>query len=168
MSGQRLALGIATVMTALLLQTTVITRLPLPGGAPDLLLVLVVAFALVEGPVPGMATGFAAGLLADLQSEHELGRLALVYVVIAYLVGLNAFDADRSFVLPFVAVGLASFGAVLLYAAEGTLLGDVRVTGGSVARALATTVPYDVVLTPFVLPLVAGLSRRLDGDLARR
>ena len=46
-------------------------------AAVDLLLVLVVAFALVEGPRSGTLTGFAAGLLADLGADHELGRTAL-------------------------------------------------------------------------------------------
>jgi uncharacterized membrane protein len=57
---RRFLLGATTVVTALLLQSTVLARLPLPGGVPDLLLVLVVAFALVEGPLSGAVTGFVA------------------------------------------------------------------------------------------------------------
>ena len=40
MTVRRFLLSVATVLTALLVQSTVLTRLPLPGGAPDLLLVL--------------------------------------------------------------------------------------------------------------------------------
>jgi rod shape-determining protein MreD len=167
-TGGRFALGAATVLTALLLQTTVVTRLSLPGDAPDLLLVLVVAFALVEGPLSGMVTGFVAGGLADLMSDHAVGRLALAYVIVGYLTGLASDDADRSVLLPFFAVAAGSAAAVLVFAGEGILLGDPRVTGSAVLRALTSTVPYDVVLTPFVVPAVGALVRRLDPDPVRR
>ena len=88
MTLRRGLLSVATVLTALLLQSTVLSRLPLPGGAPDLLLVLVVAYALAEGPLSGTVTGFCAGLLADLTSDHELGRTALVLALVGYVAGL--------------------------------------------------------------------------------
>lgn len=169
MSARRLALGAATVLTALLVQDTVLARLPLPGGAPDLLLVLVVAFALAEGPLAGMLTGFVAGLLADLGADHELGRTALVLALVGYVSGLVHDDPvyggrDRSTLLPFLVVAAAAAAAVTVYAVEGVLLGDPRVTGSAYVRALAGTVPYCVLLTPFVVPLIGLLVRRLDRD----
>jgi rod shape-determining protein MreD len=168
MTLQRFLLGAATMLTALLLQTAVITRLPLPGAAPDLLLVLVVAFALVEGPMSGMATGFIAGLLADLSADHELGRLALVYTIVGYLAGQVEVDRDRSALMPFGAVALGAGVGVLVFALEGALLGDPRVTIGITWRSLVSSVPYDVVLTPFVVPVVALLVRRIELDPLRR
>ena len=104
MTLRRFLLAAAMVLTALLLQDTVVTKLPLPGAAPDLLLVLVVAYALVEGPLSGMTTGFVAGLLADSLADHQLGRLALVYAVVGYATGYIEDDTERSTLLPFVAV----------------------------------------------------------------
>jgi rod shape-determining protein MreD len=167
-SGSRLLLGAVTVVTALLLQSAVLSRLPLPGGAPDLLLVVVVAFALVEGPLAGMLTGFAAGLLADLGSDHALGRLGLVLALVGYLVGLLADDRPRSPLLPLGVVALAVCGAVAVHAGEGLLLGDPRVSGAAVRASLPGTVAYSVALAPLVVPLVRALVRRLDGDPRRR
>jgi rod shape-determining protein MreD len=164
----RFFLGAATVLTALLLQTTVITQLPLPGAAPDLLLVLVVAFALAEGPMSGMSTGFVAGLLADLSADHELGRLALVYAVVGYLTGLIEDDTERSTLVPFLAVGLGAAAGLLVFAAEGALLGDPRVTFTAFGRSLISSVPYDVILTPFVVPVISTLVRRVELDPLRR
>lgn len=168
MTAQRFLLGAATVLSCLLLQTTVVTQLPLPGVAPDLLLVLVVAYALAEGPMSGMVTGFAAGLLADLSADHQLGRLALVYTVVGYVAGLVEDDTERSTFVPFAAVALGAAVGVLCFAAEGALLGDPRVTGGAVLRSLISSVPYAVVLTPFVVPVVALLVRRVELDPLRR
>jgi rod shape-determining protein MreD len=167
-SGRRFALGAVTVLLAVLLQTTFVARLPLPGSPPDLVLVLVVAYALAEGSASGMITGFVAGLLADLVSDAELGRLALVYVVVGYLAGLADDETERSTLLPFVVVGLSAAGALVLYAAEGFLLGDPRASVAALARGLTSSVAYDVVLTPFVVPGVGLLVRRVDPDVARR
>lgn len=166
MTTARFLLGAATVLTALLLQTTVLAALPLPGAAPELLVVLVVAFALAEGALSGAVTGFVAGLSADLLADHALGRLALVLAVVGHLAGQVHDDTERSTLLPFAVVGAAAAGAVLLYAGEGVLLGDPRVGGVAVLRSLATSVPYSVVLTPFVVPLVGALVRRVDAGTA--
>ena len=168
MTTRRLLLGAASVLTALLLQASVLGRLPLPGAAPDLLLVLVVAFALVEGPLSGTVTGFVAGLLADLGADHEIGRAALAYALVGYVAGLVQDDRPRSVLLPFAVVGLAAAGAVTVYALEGLLLGDPRITGSAFRTSLASTVTYSVLLTPLVVPLVGALVRRLDPDPFRR
>lgn len=158
---RRLVLGLL-VVAAVVLQVTVVNRLPLPGAAPDLVLVLVVAVALHDGARTGMLTGFAAGLLSDLSGDAELGRLALVHVVVGYLAGLVADDADVSPVVPALVTGGLAALAVLLYAAGGVLLSDARVTGGAVLRSLASTVPYSAVLAPVVFPAVGVLLRRPD------
>jgi rod shape-determining protein MreD len=168
MTTRRFLLGAATVLTALLLQDTVVSALPLPGAAPDLLLVLVVAYALVEGPMSGMVTGFVAGILADALADHALGRLALVYAVVGYATGFIEDDTERSTLVPFLGVAAGAIAGVLLFAAEGMLLGDPRVTVHAVGRSLVSSVPYSVVLTPFVVPVLDLLVRRMEPDPIRR
>jgi rod shape-determining protein MreD len=168
MTPSRFLLGAVSVVTVLLVQVTVIGRLPLPGAAPDLLLVLVLAFGLAEGPMVGIVTGFAAGMLADGLSAHEMGRLAFAYALAGYVTGSLQDDTDRSTLQPFGAVALGAFVSLGAFVGEGILLGDHRVTAHAVVRAAISSVPYDVVLTPFVVPLVAGLVRRLDTDPLRR
>lgn len=164
MTARRLLLGAVTVVTALLLQTTVLARLPLPGGVPDLLLVVVVGFALVEGPLSGTVTGFLTGLLADLGADHELGRSALVYALVGYAAGLLHEDRPRSPLLPLGAVAVAAVTAVTVYAVEGLMLGDPRIGWSSYWPAVAGTTAYSVLLAPVVVPLVAALVRRLDPE----
>lgn len=168
MTAQRFLLGAAAVLTALLLQLAVIGRLPLPGAAPDLLLVLVVGFALAEGPLAGIITGFVAGLLADSVGDHQLGRLALAYVVVGYVTGLLQDDTERSTLRPFLAVAFGAVAGLTVYAGEAILLGDSRIGVHAIVRSAISTVPYDVILTPFVVPVVTGLVRRLDPDPLRR
>lgn len=150
------------VLLAVVLQATVLARLPLPGAAPDLVLAVVVAAGLVDGPRTGMLVGVTAGLLSDLAGDAELGRLALAYVVVGYLAGLLRDDADGSPLVPVAVTGALAAVAVLLYAGEGVLLSDPRITGSALWRSLASTVPYCAVLATVVFPLVGALLRRAD------
>lgn len=168
MSVARVVLATVLLLPALLLQTSVLSRLPLPGATPDLLLVVVIAFALSRGPASGAVTGFAAGLLADLGADHELGRVALAYALVGYAAGLVHDDPDRSVLLPFAVVGMAAAAAVTVFAAEGVLLGDPRITVAAYLRSTLATVAYCVMLTPLVVPIVGGLLRRLDPEQLRR
>lgn len=160
MTPRRTALGAAVVLTALLLQVSLLPRLP--GPAPELLLVVVVAFARAEGPASGSLTGFVAGLLADLQADHELGRVALAYALAGHVAGLVPAGPDRSRLLPLGMAALAAAVAVTAFAAEGVLLADPRTTVSAWAGATAATVGWCVLLAPLVVPLVGALVRRLD------
>ena len=168
MTPSRLLLGVVAVVTALLLQLSAVGRLPLPGAEPNLVLVLVLAFALAEGPLSGAVTGFGAGLLADCFANHELGRLAFAFALAGYVTGNLHDDTERSTLQPFGAIAFGALVSLAAFSFEGVLFGDHRITWHTVVRAGVSSVPYDVVLTPFVVPLVAGLVRRLDLDPLRR
>jgi rod shape-determining protein MreD len=150
----------ALVLVAVVLQATVVARLPLPGAPPDLVLVTVVAVGILAGSRTGMVTGFAAGLLADATADHALGRLAAAYVLVGAAAGLLEDDVDSRLVVPALAGAGAAVVAVLGYAVEGVVLGDPRTTGGALWRSLVSGVPYCAALTPVVVPPVGALLRR--------
>jgi rod shape-determining protein MreD len=161
---RRSLLATAVVLTALLLQAVVVNPLPLPGSGPDLPLLVIVAFSLVGGPTYGVLLGFVTGLAADVlpPADHTLGRLALAYAVVGYLAGLVEDVEERSVLTTVAVVAIASGVAVVLFAGMGGLVGDARVTASAVAHSLASTVIYDVVLAPFVVPLIAIAVRRAE------
>jgi rod shape-determining protein MreD len=155
-AGPGVAVALAAVV-AVVLQSSVLARLPLPGDPPNLVLVLVVAVGLTGGASAGLATGFAAGLLTDLLSAHPVGLLALCFALAGFVAGLLEADVERTVLLPMVVVGLATLAVGLAYHAVLGLLG--RPASGGVADLLGTAA-YDVMLTPFVVPLVAVAARR--------
>lgn len=164
MTARRVAFRVAIVFTVVLLQVTVINRMHLPLGGPDLLLVVVVAFALVGGSQRGAVLGFFAGLTADVlpPSYHFAGELAFAYTIVGYLAGMLDAGEESSVFTIIAVVASASVAVVLLFAALGDLLGNARITAGATLHALAGTVVYDVVLAPFVVPFVSGVARRLE------
>ena len=84
---RRAVLSAILLAAALVLQLTVVNRLPLPGGgAPDLVLLTVVALGLCGSPAAGAVTGFCAGLGLDLAppGSYLIGEYALVFCLIGY------------------------------------------------------------------------------------
>jgi rod shape-determining protein MreD len=165
---RRLLLSVLLVLAAIVLQLTVLDRLPLPGDvSPDLVLLVVVALALSSGPMSGMITGFLAGLALDVAppSDHLIGVYALVFCLVGYFCGRIAADLESTVLLPLAASAAGAAAGAALYAGLGILLGDADVTGPAVRHVLPETVLYDVLLSPFVLYAVA-LASRLAARLA--
>jgi rod shape-determining protein MreD len=161
----RNVLATIVIIAALIIQVTVANRLPLPGSViPDLVLLAVVALALVNGSLPGLVTGFCAGLATDIvpPADHTIGRYAFVYCLIGYICGLAAPEMDRSAVLPFVAVAAGAVAGSVLYAMLGSMLGDPRARWPVVSHVLPLQVFYDMVASPFVVWAVLRLTRRVE------
>lgn len=156
--------AVVVVLTALLTQVCVLNRLPLPVGQPDLLVVVVIAFGLVGGPQRGAVIGFATGLAADLMppADHLAGRLAFAYTLVGYLAGLLEDVEERSVLSTVFVVAMGAAIAVVVYAGLGVLVGDPTVTVHATVQGVVASVVYDVILAPFVVPLVSAASHRLE------
>lgn len=148
---------------AVVLQTAVLSRIPFPRATPDLVLLVVVGIALVLGPSGGAAAGFTGGLMLDLAppAVGAIGRWALVLCLVGWVAGRLSDTVDRSVFLPLAIVAGCSIAALTAYAAVGWLTGDSRVRSGVLSSALPAAVLYDILLTPFVVPGVMWLVRRL-------
>ena len=160
----RAAVAATAVVVAVVLQGTLLARLPLPGGSPNLVLVLVLGVGLAAGGSAGMSVGFAAGLLTDLLSEHPVGLLALCFALAGFIAGLLETDADRSVLWPLLIVGVGATGTYLIYLGLLALL-DEPAAGG--LGDLPSTVSYDLMLTPVGVPVVGAVTRRLDVESRR-
>jgi rod shape-determining protein MreD len=131
------------------------------GGAPDLLLVVVVALGLLRGSIPGAVLGFFGGLIVDLATLGTLGVTSLVLTLGGFWAGRYAETTGRGRRLaPVIAVGAITllagvFGYVLYY------LLDVEV----VARhALFTALAPAFVLNLILALPVHRLVRAIVGE----
>jgi rod shape-determining protein MreD len=164
---RRALVSFAVVLVALVAQLTIVNRLTLPGGTgPDLVLLAVVALALTGGPIPGMLTGFLAGLALDVAppASHTIGQYALVFCLVGYFCGrLSALGEASPALYVAISAAAAAVGAAL-HAALGVLLSDPEVTWGAVRHVLPPSLLYNVILSPFVLYGVV----KLDAWAGRR
>lgn len=159
--GRVLALS-ALVLLAVALQSTLLARLTLLGVIPQLVLVVVVSLAFLDGPRVGLIVGFAGGLLQDLLLPQSIiGLTALVYTLVGFGVGsLRQFAPGDSVWTPVLAVALASAVAEFSYAILAIILGQPWVSISFTAKVAGLVVLYDTLLTPFAFPVVRRVADR--------
>lgn len=104
------------LLAALLFQTTLLELVRF-HIKPDLVLILVIFFALLNGIKPGAVFGAAAGLAQDLVGGRYLGLNALALAITALAVGyLESKVFKENLLVPILVVFLASvLHAVLIY-----------------------------------------------------
>lgn len=164
MSASAIARACAVVLVAALLQVVLVSSLLVDGGAPDLLLVVVVALGLARGSVAGAVFGFLGGLVLDTITLDTLGLSSLVLTLVGFWAGRYAETTARDRRLaPLFAVGsitvlAALFGVVLHY-----LLGEDVV----VRNALVTTLAPAFVLNLVLALPVYRLVRKIVGEGTR-
>jgi rod shape-determining protein MreD len=161
-----LALALVLVV-AVLVQSTVLARLTVAGVRPDLLVLAVVSVAVATDPTTGAVFGFVAGLVADLLFDLPVGVSALVYVAVGFAVGtVRVYVTSHRPLVHLVLAGAASLASVWCC---GLLLRVFDLSSwAAVARAGPLVAVYNLLLTPFVYPVVWALTERLPARPAQR
>ena len=154
------------VITALLLQSTVFFRLQLLGVRPELLYLVTISFALLEGPNEGATVGFAGGLAQDFLMNQPKGLTALTLTLLGYGVGMfRQFIVSPSPLVPTIVVGLGTAAGVAFYEIVSVLLGNFHEEAAYGVKVALLTAAYNAVLTPILYPL---LRRITEGSRPRR
>ncbi|WP_250564597.1 rod shape-determining protein MreD [Sphaerisporangium fuscum] len=151
--------GVLLAGLIMIVQVTVVNRLALPGGgAPDLVLLGVVMFALARGAVPGAVVGFAVGLVTDVlpPAAHVMGQYALVFCLVGFTVGRAAERAPGASALTVI---VAVMLAPLLSAGVGGLLGDPRVDWRGLLGLWPSLVMYNLAVSALIFWVVSRCSR---------
>ena len=159
MTGVRGALVGALACVAVVAQVVVFRYVAIDGVVPDLALVLVVVAAIARGPQYGAVLGFVAGLLLDVAppADHVAGRWALALVIVGYLAGRVRQDARSSLLTAVLVVGAGSFIGTSLYAFSGVVLGDAAPPVDQMLRIIVTSVLWDLLLAPLLVPVLLWL-----------
>lgn len=176
---RRLLAVVVAVLTALLLQVTVLPHFAWEVGGlgvvPDLVLLVVVAVALMTDTRYATLTGFFAGVLTDLAppADHIAGRGALALLVVGYVIGRLAHDhaaagtegagpslRDEAVVrrppLPLVLAAAAggSFIGTTAFALTGLVLGDSAASVADLLPVVMVALVLDTVTALLVIPAV--------------
>jgi rod shape-determining protein MreD len=163
--------GVVLVL-AVTLQMSALPHIAIAGVTCDLVLLVVVGFALARGPEFGAMTGFAGGLLLDVvpPADHTAGRWVLALALAGYLGGL----LRREGATPVgpgqlgLSVVLCTALAHLVFAGTGALLRDSSGDTGEVVARIGVAIGYDVLAAVLVVPLVMWGIGRFDSEQDRR
>lgn len=168
MSALRLVVAFVAVSLALVLQVSLFPHLAWQGIVPNLCLLVVVGAALTRGAQFAAVLGFLAGVSLDLAppADHVAGRWALALVVVGYVAGRVRQDVKPTAVAVVVTVAASSFIGTSVFALTGLLLRDPVTDIAELLQVILVAVLWDVLLTPFVLPLVMRMFQQLEPERA--
>lgn len=152
---RRTLLLAVVVLSALLLQTTVFADIRLLGARPELMYLLTIVFAFLEGPSAGAVTGFVSGMAEDFLLDQPKGITALSLTLLGYAVGtIRTYVVSPSSIFPVILVGGGTFLGVLFYGLVSFLLGQLDVSVLYLVRVAALSALYNAILTPLLFPVL--------------
>ena len=158
--------ALLAVSVGMLLQASVFSHLAVQGVVPDLVLLVVVAAGLAYGSELGLVLGFAAGVALDLAppADHTAGRWALALVIVGYVAGRVHQEQKATATAVVATVAVSSFVGTSVFALTGILLEEPVLDVTALLQVILVAVLWDVLLTPFVLPPLMGMFRRIEPD----
>jgi rod shape-determining protein MreD len=154
------------IFVVLMLQQTVMVALRVGGAHPDLLWLLPITAALLDGPETGAIVGFWSGLAFDLVLPTPFGLSALVGCLLGYATGslTRAVDPRAAWLKPVAALA-GSVAADMLFAVLGAILGQDQMVQINFLSLFLVVGLSSVVL---VFPLSRFMGWALAGEGNRR
>jgi rod shape-determining protein MreD len=143
------------IVTALLLQTTVFADLRLLGARPELLYLVTIVFAFLDGPSAGTVAGFTSGMAEDFLLDQPKGITALTLTLLGYVVGLlRQYVVTPSPLFPVLLVAGGTFLGTLFYGVVSFLIGELEVSTAYLLRVAVLSALYNALLTPLLFPVL--------------
>jgi rod shape-determining protein MreD len=165
---RRVLAWFAVIVTGLLLQTTLFAPpngFTLAGARPELMYLITIVIAMLEGPASGAVTGFIAGMGQDFLSTAPKGITALTLTLLGYVIGqLRQYIVTPSPLLPVVLVAAGTAVGVVFNELVRFLLGQ-SVTPLYVVKTSLLSAAYNAILTPIFYPV---LRRVAEGSRSKR
>ncbi|HVF07619.1 MAG TPA: rod shape-determining protein MreD [Actinomycetota bacterium] len=163
---RRVLVTIVVIVTGLLLQSTVFAQLRLLGVSPELMFLITIVVAILEGPQEGAITGFAAGLAQDFLLDQPKGVTALTLTLVGYSAGLaRQYIVSASPLLPTILVAVGTAAGLIFYQTVAFLLDQLQETVVFAVRVTLLSALYGAILTPILYPL---LRRVVEGSRPKR
>ena len=153
-----IAISLALLGVAILIQSTILDWISIGGVKPDISLVILIFIAHKRGSMTGQVSGFCAGLIQDFLSLSPLGFHSLIKTILGYIYGLlteNIF-VDPIFT-PMILVGVGTLMKGLLSALTGTLFAIPSASFAYFTGRLWIELGYNVIFAPIVFALMGRI-----------
>lgn len=109
-------IAVVMILLAFILESSVFSKLPLVGCAPDLILIITFIYGYTNGKIPGMLAGFFGGLIIDVFYCNVIGFNALVLLFIGFVSGIwNSYFYSDDLYIPLLMITGSDFCYCLVY-----------------------------------------------------
>ena len=165
---RRIAVTAAVILVAYVLQCAVFPALAVANIKPNLMLIVTSSIGFMRGPREGMYTGFAAGLLIDIQFGDMIGFYAIIYLIIGYINGLfRQMYYDEDIKLPLFLITISEFlYGIVIYFLMFLLRSDFDFLF-YLNRIIVPELIYTIVITLGFYPLILFINQKLEAEEKR-
>lgn len=155
---RQLSVWAIVVIGLALLEATWLPVISIQRVVPNLMLVLVVYFAITEGTERGMYTGLIGGIFQDVSSNTGIGHHVLCLVIVGFVVGRMAsrLITDNPYVKT-VTVFVASIAHGILY----LLIEYVQKVDAAAIYTMSFSLMPEAFYTAVVTPIIFYLIERI-------
>lgn len=138
------------IILMIVLQATVFRYLAILGVKPDVLLILIISFALLNGINEGIVLSLFGGLLEDILFNNAIGFVAISLLIVAYLSGLlgkNVFKENTFVAFVFVFLGTILYNLIMVFS---MLLMKYELNPSLLFNIIIVQAVYNSIITIFV------------------
>ena len=156
------------LLAAYLLQCAVFPCLEIAGIKPNLMLIVTSSIGFMRGEGGNADTGFAAGLLIDIQFGDMIGFYAIIYLIIGYINGLfRQMYYDEDIKLPLFLITISEFlYGVVIYFLMFLLRSDFDFLF-YLNRIIVPEMIYTIVITLGFYPIILFINQKLEAEEKR-
>ncbi|HWT27443.1 MAG TPA: rod shape-determining protein MreD [Mobilitalea sp.] len=160
---KRIIVYLIEIIICFVLQSSLFHYIELAGIMPNLLLILVVSTAYMQGRMSGLLIGLLSGLLVDLIYGNLIGLYALLYMLIGYGIGyINRFYSEDDYTLPIALVAVGDFVyGFFYYIFEFLLRGRINILY-YLRRFIIPEIIYTVAVSIFLYKLLHMINKRIN------
>ena len=145
---------------SVILRDTIFNDLSVAGGKPDFILIIVVFFAIFNGPVKGGWLGLGLGLLEDLMIGRFIGVNALCKGIIGLLIGVSERRLYKdNFFLPIISLLIGSLANSMIYYLLSKMIGANMFLSGMIFAAIPDAV-YNSLFAPILYAAFYQINHR--------
>ena len=144
-------------------QSTVVSSIRLLGVTPDLVLLMVVAWAALRGSQEGILMALVSGVMIDALSGAPFGTATAALVAASYVVGLGAINVFRTArVFPYAAAALATLLYDLVFLFFLTMTGHEVPWAATLGRIVLPSIIINALFMAPVYHVLAWLVARMQ------
>lgn len=140
---------------AVLLSSELGLSLPLAGVGPDLVVIVVAAFAVGASPKASAMAGFAVGLFRDLLLTTPKGLSALAYGLTAYAASLVG-EVRGVWAAVALVAGSTIMSQTIFGVGAALVSGEVQ--AGPLPRVMFLTTAYNALVAPLLMPVLRRIA----------
>jgi rod shape-determining protein MreD len=139
-------------------QSTVTAHIRLFGVSPDVTLLFVVAWVLLEGTREGIFAGLVGGVTLDALSGAPFGLLTLALISVAGVSGVGEINIFRTArFLPYITIGLATLIYKSIFLSLLQVIGWRVIWGPTLLRVVLPATVVNLLCMPFIYGLAYWL-----------